>query len=187
MQSKGNKTHKTALVVIPPEELWPPIQAIRRQHDRQIRRWMPHITMLYPFRPQEEFAPLAEQFLEICEHIEPFTIELAAFRYFHHKRESYTLWLVPEPEETLVQLQTMLWEVVPDCDDVRKHKGGFTPHLSVGQVRGKAKMVQLQNALQAAWQPLSFVVRKVSLIWHGQPPDDVFSIGQEVRLGLESQ
>jgi hypothetical protein len=42
------------LVIIPPEAVWEPIQAIRRRHDRKLRRWMPHITLLYPFRPRSE-------------------------------------------------------------------------------------------------------------------------------------
>lgn len=38
------KTHRTAVVAMPPPEVWEPIQAIRRQHDRNVQRWMPHIT-----------------------------------------------------------------------------------------------------------------------------------------------
>jgi hypothetical protein len=34
----------------------------------------------------------------------------------------------------------MLQKVVPDCDDVEKFKDGFTPHLSVGQVRGRKSL-----------------------------------------------
>ena len=45
-----NKTHTTAVVLIPPESVQPPIQAIRSVHDRNFLRWMPHITLLYPFR-----------------------------------------------------------------------------------------------------------------------------------------
>ncbi len=184
MQNKGNKTHKTAVVIIPPDGLWLPIQAIRREHDRHIRRWMPHITMIYPFRPQKEFDTLAEQFLEVCKRIEPFEIKLAEIRSFHHGRENHTLWLAPEPEKNLVELQTKLWEVVPDCDDVRKYKSGFTPHLSVGQVCGRTNMLRLQGTLQATWQPLTFVVQEVSLIWRGEPPDDIFRVGRRIRLQI---
>ena len=44
-------THQTALVLIPPESCWAPIQAIRKQHDRSFERWMPHINLLYGFVP----------------------------------------------------------------------------------------------------------------------------------------
>lgn len=179
----GN-TYNTAVVLIPPLELWPPIQAIRQEYDRHRSRWvMPHITLFYPFRPQEEFISLAECFSEPCAAIEPFKVQLAEFQFFHHGRGSYTLWLAPEPKEGIVQLQAALEELAPDCDDVRRYPSGFTPHLSVGQVRGRTAMQQLRATLQSAWQPTSFVVKQISLIWRGSPPDDVFRVGQVVSLG----
>lgn len=60
------KTHQTAVVIIPPENLWQPIQQIRQKHDRHFRRWMPHITMIYPFRPRTQFDELAIQFQSAC-------------------------------------------------------------------------------------------------------------------------
>jgi hypothetical protein len=38
-----SKSHLTAIAVIPPEEVWGPIQAIREAHDRQVWRWPSHI------------------------------------------------------------------------------------------------------------------------------------------------
>ena len=176
------KTHTTALVIIPPIDLWLPIQAIRQQHDRQVRRWMPHITLIYPFRPRREFAAVAEQFSVLCQAIQPFRIDLEEIRVFRHRRESSTLWLAPQPKEPLVELQTMLASTVPDCDDVTRHREGFTPHLTLGQVQGEAKMSALQQALQDDWRPMSFSVCEVNLIWRSAPPDDVFRVGQTVRL-----
>jgi 2'-5' RNA ligase len=170
-------------VLIPPDDLWPPIQAIRQVHDRHIRRWMPHITMIYPFRPQKQFATVAELFRKECQSIEPFEIQFIRFRFFHHGRQQYTLWLSPEPAEPVMALQTTLWQIVPDCDDTRKFQNGFTPHLSVGQVRGKTQMEHLHEHLQSQWQPLTCMVREISLIWRDQPPDDVFRVGWKVQLG----
>jgi 2'-5' RNA ligase len=177
-----SKTHKTAVVLIPPQEAWSPIQAIRRAHDRNFKRWMPHITLVYPFRPRREFDLLARGFARACEEIVPFEVELATFHWFRH-RSSHTLWLAPEPKEAVVDLQTALWRTVPDCDEVRQHAGGFTPHLSVGQVRGKDALCGLLTELQDAWTPIRFQVCQVSLIWRNDPPDDVFRVGQSVTLG----
>jgi 2'-5' RNA ligase len=176
------KTFTTAVVLIPPSEVQPAIQAIRQVHDRHFKRWMPHITLLYPFRPSHEFDRLAQQFSALREAIEPLQVTLAELRWFRHRRDSYTLWLAPQPKDALVRLQAALERVVPDCDDVARHRDGFTPHLSVGQVRGERRMLALQQGLQAAWQPITFTVREVNLIWRGEPPDDVFRIGQTVRL-----
>jgi 2'-5' RNA ligase len=179
------KTFTTAVVLIPPGEVQPSIQAIRQVHDRHFKRWMPHITLLYPFRPRSEFDHLAERFASACQASEPFQVELAEMRFFQHRRDSFTLWLAPEPKAAVVRLQALLGSVVPDCDDVVKHRDGFTPHLSLGQVRGEWQMLALQQALRAAWQPIAFTTREISLIWRGEPPDDVFRIGQTVRFGPE--
>jgi 2'-5' RNA ligase len=183
MSSGNSKTHATALVIIPPAALWPSIQAIRQEHDRNARRWMPHITLIYPFRPRKAFESLIEPLSRLCETVEPFEVTLAEFRLFRHRQEGFTLYLAPEPREALVRLQATLNGAVPDCDDVTRHAGGFTPHLSVGQVRGSAPALRLQAALQAAWQPVSFAVREVGLIWRNDPPDDIFRVAHSVGLG----
>lgn len=176
------KTHKTALVIIPPENLWPPIQAIRKRHDRVFRRWMPHITVIYPFRPKEEFDALVEELTLVCMQIIPFAIEFTRFGYFEHQRESYTLWLAPEPDEPLIRLQKELVKIIPDCNDVNLFPGGFIPHLSVGQVRARSRLRTLQKKLQRSWKSLSFMVHEVSLIWRAEPPDDIFRVVHKVTL-----
>lgn len=174
-------THTTALVLIPPCSIWPPIQAIRREHDRHLRRWMPHITLLYPFRPLAQFADLVLPLVEACQMVEPFAVTLAEFRHFDHGSNSHTLWLAPEPKQTLIDLQTALWRAVPDYDETRRFSGGFTPHLSVGQWQGEVqKMLQ---SLQSGWTPLHFQAVEVSLIWRDDPPDDVFRVWRSIRLG----
>lgn len=178
----AKKTHKTAVVIIPPEACWPPIQSIRQKHDRQFRRWMPHITLIYPFRPRDEFDQVAEQFSPVSEKLKPFEVDLAEFHYFQHSQNNYTLWLSPEPKDMLVQLEIALWRMVPDCDEVRRFANGFTPHLSVGQALGKANMIRLRTALQDTWTPLKFKVSEVCLIWRNEPPQDVFRVGQKIFL-----
>lgn len=176
-------THKTALVLIPPRELWGPIQAIRKLHDRQVRRWMPHITLIYPFRPPDELAPLLPLLRKACRELAPFELRLASLQYFHHGASEFTLWLAPEPRGALVQLHNALWRVVPDCDDVRRHGGGFTPHLSLGQARGRPRTLRLREELQAAWKELRFTVTEVGLIRRGDPPDDVFKVAERLAIG----
>jgi 2'-5' RNA ligase len=175
-------TLTTAVVLIPPDEVQPSIQAIRQAHDRHFTRWMPHITLLYPFRPRHEFDRLAAQLAVACRALEPFQVRLAEIRCFRHRRESYTLWLAPEPREAVVHLQAVVGRVAPECDDVAKHRDGFTPHLSLGQVRGEPRRRALQQALQDTWQPLVFSAQEISLIWRGEPPDDVFRVAQTIRL-----
>jgi len=144
---------------------------------------MPHITMLYPFRPRSEFEAAAGALSAACGAIPSFEVTLTEFGYFCHGGSSYTLWLAPEPAEPLVRLQAAMLSAVPECDETSRYAGGFTPHLSVGQVREAGKMERLKKSLQAAWQPLSFRVDSVSMIWRGDPPDDVFRVDRLIPLG----
>ena len=127
-----NKTHTTAVVLIPPEAVQPPIQAVRRIHDRNFRRWMPHITLLYPFAERQDFAEVVPALTKAAQQVSPFFIELARFDAFKH-RKSCTMFLVPEPEAEIVQLHKALLQHLPDYDDTARFAGGFHPHLSIGQ------------------------------------------------------
>ena len=177
------KTHETAVVVIPPKDVWPPIQAIRQHYDRQFRRWMPHITLLYPFRPRELFDADAPAMEAAVSTRKPFEIQLVQFRHFRHSPGSFTLWLAPESIEPLLQLQAALQRTGPDCDEQSRHPGGFNPHLSVGQAHGPDQLAARKTELQAGFAPVTFVVDRVWLIWRGPKTDDVFVPDRSLPLG----
>ena len=40
----ANKEYTAAVIIKPPEELWDPIQNMRRQYDKAYVRWMPHVS-----------------------------------------------------------------------------------------------------------------------------------------------
>jgi len=173
------KTHQSAVVLIPPPEVWAPIQAIRRQHDRHLGRWMPHVTLIYPFRPQASFDAVVPHFARACRRLPPFEMTLARFELFEHQGGGATLWLAPEPRKALIRIHEQLWEVVPDCDDVRLFAHGFIPHLSVGQAPVAAAR-RLRRNLQAEWTPLTLEVREVQLI--ARPGDGRFEVLRTVPL-----
>jgi len=175
------KTHHAAVAVVTPEEVWEPIQAIRRRHDRQVVRWMPHINLLYPFRPREEFPALMPALLTACASVAPFPIALSEFRYFRRGSGRCTLWLAPEPAEVLRRLQVVLQAVCPDCDDLSRFPTGFTPHLSVGQFPSLRDCEQVREQLQANWQPIIFTLTDVVLL--ARESEGPFRIAQRIPLG----
>jgi 2'-5' RNA ligase len=177
------KVHRTAVVLIPPEAVWEPIQAIRRVHDPQVRRWMPHVTLLYPFVPQPRLAEAADRLRPAAAQVEPFEITLREFGCFAHGRRSATLWLRPEPEERAKALQAALEAAMPWCDDVSRFAGGFAPHLSVGRFPGRGAAERAAAALEAGWEPLRFVATKVALIARSGAPGDAFSVRTTLPLG----
>jgi 2'-5' RNA ligase len=158
------KTHHSAVAVVPPEQVWGPIQAIRRLYDRQAHRWVPHINLLYPFRPQAEFPAIAPPLLAACASVASFPVSLGEFRHFRHGSGRCTLWLAPGPAEALRRLQAALQAVCPDCDDLSRFPAGFTPHLSVGQFPSPSDCERTREQLQARWRPITFALREVALL-----------------------
>ncbi|UQA57415.1 2'-5' RNA ligase family protein [Polyangium aurulentum] len=175
------KTHWTAAVLIPPAECWEPIQAIRRRHDRKIARWMPHVTLLYPFRPRDEFDAVSPALAAECAEVSPFTLTLRQFRHFDHGRGRFTVWLEPEPHESILALHAALVRAVPDCNDTARPAGGFKPHLSVGQMNGHAALERFLAEVAPTWTPLVFEVNAVALIAReGETP---FVVERAIPLG----
>jgi 2'-5' RNA ligase len=177
------KYYTSAVVIIPPEEIWFPIQAIRQIYDRNVDRWMPHITLIYPFRSESEFDDLEKKFNEKCSEIPSFTIDLIFFRYFSHKKNRYTIWISPDPHILIKKLQSKILTLVPDCNDVNKFKNGFTPHLSVGQFTGKKEQLrEFLYKLQEDWTKISFFINKIMFIAREPQKLSPFRVKKEILL-----
>ena len=176
------KVYTSAVVIIPPKDLWDTIQEIREKFDRNFHRWMPHITLLYPFRPKLEYNSLESQFNKTCNHLKPFNVILKNFHYFHHRKHNFTIWLEPEPIDLIISLQKKLQVIVPDCNDVNKHKGGYTPHLSLGQIYGEELLFTILQKLNSEWKALQFKVDKIYFISRGRNKASQFRVKKLVSL-----
>jgi RNA 2',3'-cyclic 3'-phosphodiesterase len=175
------KTHDAAVVVIPERDLWEPIQAIRQRYDRHFDRWMPHITLLYPFQPREMFDQADPALRRACASVPRFRATLARMHFFAHGRDRFTMWLAPDPAAPFVQLQSALQAQFPDCDDVSRHGSGFVPHLSLGQAAGRAQLDHRLAELRAGWRPFDFQVASIALLFReGEAP---FAVERTMPLG----
>ncbi|MFW9942026.1 MAG: 2'-5' RNA ligase family protein [Candidatus Thorarchaeota archaeon] len=179
-----SKVYTSAVVIIPPEEKWSSIQEIRKIYDRNIDRWMPHITLLYPFRPKTDYVSLEKKFSKKCREFKPFELSLLNFKFFIHGRQIYTLWLDPEPKDLIVDLQAEILKIVPDCDDVNKYKSGFRPHLSVGQIKGKNKLHELINSLQKTWEEIKFLIDRIYFISRDKSKTSKFEISKQFQFAF---
>jgi 2'-5' RNA ligase len=180
-----SKVYSSAVVIIPPKENWASIQEIRKIYDSNINRWMPHITMLYPFRPRSQFEEVVESFSEICQRIKPFEVLFRKFSYFSQGHQKYTLWLDPEPNQSIINLQAKILKIVPDCNDVNKYKNGFRPHLSVGQIKGKNKILKILPGLQATWEGIKFILNKIYFITRDKSKTSKFRISKQFQFKNE--
>lgn len=177
------KTHCTAVVLIPPLEVWEPIQSVRRRYDRQFKRWMPHITLLYPFRPAERFAEVRSALEKCCADAEPFDMELKDLNRFQHTSSSFTMWLAPAPPDPIVRLQSALLACAPDCNDVNLHSGGFLPHLSIGQAHSPAELEERMARIRSRFQPIRFVAGEIAMIRRGPGKFDPFQVDRLIPFG----
>ncbi|KAA3619426.1 MAG: 2'-5' RNA ligase family protein [Calditrichaeota bacterium] len=176
------KSHNNAVVIIPPEDVWEPIQAIRSKHDRAFWRWMPHITLIHPFRKLPEHPLLKKHFEEQLFSFTTFEIHLKSVQYFMHKSSGFTIWLDPEPSPSIIQLQAEIQQIVPDCNDVHLFPAGFHPHLTIASGKGVEQFSLLLNAIKKQWKPLSFKVSNIYLLHRGKLPEDRFIISEVVKL-----
>ncbi len=177
-----NKVHTSAVVIIPPNETWEPIQGIRRRYDRQINRWMPHITLIYPFHPESEYDTLEQEFSAVCREMKPFEVTLSSFKYFSHSHQKFTLWIAPEPKNSIANLQKNIQMLVPDCNDVNLYKSGFTPHLSVGQIKGKKLLLEIIQQLETKWYEIKFTLNKIYFIAREKCKESLFQVKKVINF-----
>ncbi|MEG3840533.1 poly(A) polymerase [Microcoleus sp. herbarium14] len=174
--------YQSAVVIIPPDEICPTIQTIRRRCDRQFHRWMPHINIVYGFVPEAYFSEAAAAIAQALTKLEPFTITLSNFETFTHS-SSCTAWLnpVPQPADALDRLQTILQQIFPQCNEQSsKSANGFTPHLTIGQFA----TAQVAQTGFSQWHPVTFQVDSIALI--SRRDNEPFEIRYRIPLKSET-
>lgn len=174
------KVHTTAVVLIPPEEDWEPIQCIRQHYDSKIDRWMPHITLLYPFVPVDQFAAAEDVLRSAVSSISPFMLTLSEIGRFSHGRKNFTFWLGPDDPAPLVRLQSALFQGFPECDDQNRGGKTFNPHLTVARGRGKKAGDELFEELKAIWEPIHFPVESIAMI--AREAETPFEVKRIIKL-----
>jgi len=174
----GEKVVKSALVIIPPQELWGPIQELRKRYDKAYDRWMPHINILYPFVPEAAFEQARARIAAALEKVPRFHVTLADLGYFDFGR-SCTLWARPvaSPSDSLARLHALLLSLFPQCTETSE-KGGFSPHLTLGQFPGKSATEEM--IVRTDWNPIEFDIEGIQLI--SRTAEDPFTVKFTVPL-----
>lgn len=124
-------TARTAMAWIPPRKLWPTIQEIRQRHDPQVRRWPPHVNVLFGFVPEADFERAAPLLAEVAAQTPAFTARIEGVHTFTNSTGS-TVWLDPAAADKTpwIKLHQALKQRFPRCEGRAE---GFTPHLTLGR------------------------------------------------------
>jgi len=176
----GGKAHTSALCWIPPTgDIYEHIQGIRERYDKQIKRWPPHVNLLYPFVPANEFEDAVKKLAPFLQPIRSFCVNFTEIRHFTHGKKSHTAWLNPEETSEFVDLQATCQAAFPHCNDLGK-RGSFVPHLTVGQCTSSSSVEALK--MSAAWEPSATSCGEICLISR-EGQDKPFEVHWRVELG----
>ncbi|KAF2995214.1 hypothetical protein E8E13_001762 [Curvularia kusanoi] len=185
-------TYKTAIALLPPSSITSPIEAVRSVHDKNFKRWPPHVNLIYPFlisplETSDSNAPRLSQAIQA--RLERATSGMHAFQVsldaaqpgvFTHSKTSKTVWLGPVPDENVKRLQAALQAEFSECNSDQR---AFTPHLSLGQARTDRVVEQLSKEIsnnvakfchkeEVATEDLTWLIDKVYVIerkgFHGR-------------------
>lgn len=160
----GDKVYTSTVALVPPESMWPTIQSTRlRLKDRGLFRWPPHINLLYPFVPMEEFA-LAMQVLQPALD-KPLSLTLETFitldelgTFGGRSRGVLYAYCSSSVETAALQtVQSALQVAIPFCSEQQK-QGKFTPHLTLAhfETRDQAEAAKAELLAAKLWTPVTF-------------------------------
>jgi len=178
--------HSSTLAIVPPDEVWEPIQQARKEvRDAGLLRWPPHCNLIYPFVPPKHYGKVLGGFGRALAAVEPFDITLSQFEAFHRKTSS-VLWLKPETSVPGVidEVHRALAEEFSTTNNTPWR--GFTPHFTISHFESREACDEAAARLGEWWQPITFHVDQIHVMSR-KGPVKPFTLRYRVRLGEPNQ
>jgi len=181
----SSKVYTSTVVIMPPRSYWPRLQEIRVPNVRELRCG-PHITLVYPFLPENLLEEAANLLTPALAQMEAFTITLDTLGKFRNG-SSFNLHLRPtvDPPRALHDLQKAIENVFPHCNYVGIKTQGFIPHMSLSSFGGKTAKDLTSQFLQKYElifkdDPISFQVTEIYIC--ARAGRDPFEVKHAVSL-----
>lgn len=185
----STKLHTQTVCMVPPAlytNVWEAITKARTElRDPGLFRWPPHANILYPFydvkpKTEKEFdMDVIDKLGLAVKSIEPFEVCLDSFGTFGGSNRG-VLFLYPRSfrgvdpksyeteseeieEESLIELQSVLQDHLPECNDQKKN-GKYTPHITLSHFKNLEDALEGKEKIEKWWEPLSFIVNEIYLL-----------------------
>ena len=160
------------------------VDEIRSKHDRAYPRWMPHINLLFPFVPQDQFADIEARLQPVLEQLEPVEILLDQVSHFKQKKQA-TVHLKPSNPDHQQALQTLYQIVRTTLPEIPVKRDEFNAHLTLAQYKNsetEEQITALQNIFNA--NPIRLRVDRLYILQRSTEDKSVpFHIAKKIPFG----
>lgn len=124
-----------------------------------------HVTVLWPFLPANAVdQPVLDRLAVLFAAHPSFDVRFERTAWFGDT----VLWLAPQPREPFVELTRAVWDAYPQCPPYRGRHAGEHPHLTIGDRRPLAELVQAERTVMPLL-PISARVEQVTLMAQEAP------------------
>jgi 2'-5' RNA ligase len=147
-----------------------------------------HVTLLFLGEVEDRTVPaVCRVVAEVAAGLAPFEMSIEGAGCFPNLRRPKTLWIgVGEGKQELVALHDALEPPLLELGCYRREERQYTPHLTMGRVKGEAGAEQLAMALarRADWQGGRVRVREVLVMSSELRPDGpIYTVLGRGKLG----
>jgi 2'-5' RNA ligase len=139
----------------------------------------PHITLLYPWRTSPLRQEDIEHIAQVISDIPPFALTFAHIDHF-----VTTVFLLPEPQQPLLQLTQHLAQAFPECLPYDGQIADPIPHLTIASASTATERQVLEEQISRRLQPrLPLHVAVKALHIEEEGDDGMWSIRATLPLG----
>ncbi|MCK4421516.1 2'-5' RNA ligase family protein [candidate division WOR-3 bacterium] len=153
----------SSLGIFPPDEVSIKIDKWRRVFDPNHKIISPHITLAFPFIPENDWPQMRPELIDCLKSFQPFDITLMELGDF--AGNPLVLWLKPDNGGYLICIRAALEEQFPIY--VPASEFGYVPHLTVGFFDSNEALSRVKNTILSELEPLQFCVDSVNYMVFG--------------------